>query len=86
MLPQSETGLRAEFYEGVTAVIRTARARVYRAANSEMVEAYWNVRLLIAEEEQHRKVRAEYAAFLNTRTRRAGGTGRSRRERRRSDR
>lgn len=52
------------FYEAVAAVIRTARANVYRAVNFTMVEAYWQVGRMIVEEEQQGKRRAQYGKFL----------------------
>jgi predicted nuclease of restriction endonuclease-like (RecB) superfamily len=64
LAPSGETELRAGFYREVSDVLRKARARAYRAINSTMVEAYWNVGRLIVEEEQRGSVRAEYAAFL----------------------
>jgi predicted nuclease of restriction endonuclease-like (RecB) superfamily len=56
--------LRHEFYESVADVIRTARGKAYRAVNTVMVEAYWDVGRMIVEEEQQGKERAEYGAFL----------------------
>ena len=35
--------LRAEFYESVVEVLRTARRTAHRAVNFTMVEAYWDV-------------------------------------------
>lgn len=56
--------LRAEFYESVAEVLRTARRTAYRAVNFTMVEAYWNVGRMIVEEEQQGKERAVYGAFV----------------------
>jgi predicted nuclease of restriction endonuclease-like (RecB) superfamily len=56
--------LRPEFYESVADVIRTARGKAYRAVNTVMVEAYWDVGRMIVEEEQQGKERAEYGQAL----------------------
>lgn len=56
--------VRDEFYEAVADVLRSARARVYRAVDFAMVEAYWNVGRMIVEEEQQGKARAEYGKRL----------------------
>ena len=61
---QKRDALRHEFYESVADLLRTARGKVYRAVNTVMVEAYWNVGRMIVEEEQQGKERAEYGAFL----------------------
>ena len=47
-------------YQEVSDIIIGARHTVYRAANTEMVKAYWNIGKLIVEEEQKGKGRAEY--------------------------
>jgi predicted nuclease of restriction endonuclease-like (RecB) superfamily len=64
MLAQVTSDLRPQFYNAVSAVVRKARTRVYRAVNSTMVETYWNVGRLIFEEEQHGSTRAQYAAYV----------------------
>jgi predicted nuclease of restriction endonuclease-like (RecB) superfamily len=64
MVKHPTSNLRARFYKEVAAVLRSARARAFRAVNFAMVEAYWNVGRLIVEEEQRGKSRAEYAAFV----------------------
>jgi hypothetical protein len=56
--------LRHEFYESIAVVLRTSRAKAYRAVNFTMVEAYWNIGRMIVEEEQRGEERAEYGAFL----------------------
>jgi len=53
-----------DFYDAVSGVLRTARAKAYRAINSTMVEAYWNVGRMIVEEEQRGQERAEYGTRL----------------------
>lgn len=40
--------------------METARSQAYRAVNSAMVQAYWNIGRIIVEEEQKGKIRAEY--------------------------
>ena len=47
-------------YQEVSDIIIGARHTVYRAANTEMVKAYWNIGKLIVKEEQKGKGRAEY--------------------------
>ena len=59
-----QDALRHEFYESIAVVLRTSRAKAYRAVNFTMVEAYWNIGRMIVEEEQLGKERAEYGAFL----------------------
>ena len=56
--------LRHEFYESVADLLRTARGKAYRAVNTVMAEAYWNVGRMIVKEEQQGKERAEYGAFI----------------------
>ena len=54
-------------YAGIRDILLTARNKVYRAANSEMVQAYWNIGQLIVEHEQNGNTRAEYGKeVLNT--------------------
>ena len=53
-----------EFLEAVVDVLRTARGKAYRAVNTVMVEAYWDVGRMIVEEEQQGKERADYGVFL----------------------
>ena len=51
-------------YAGIRDILLTARNKVYRAANSEMVLAYWNIGRLIVEHEQNGNTRAEYGKQL----------------------
>ena len=51
-------------YAGIRDILLTARNKVYRAANSEMVQAYWNIGRLIVEHEQNGNTRAEYGKQL----------------------
>ena len=56
--------MRSEFYQSIADIIAQARRQSYRAVNSAMVEAYWQIGRMIVEEEQQGKERAEYGAFL----------------------
>jgi predicted nuclease of restriction endonuclease-like (RecB) superfamily len=56
--------VRQGFYQEISDILRTARAKAYRASNFLMVEAYWNVGRKIVEEEQFGKKRAVYGEFL----------------------
>ena len=47
-------------FQSVKTILDTAFQNVYRAANSAMVEAYWEVGRLIVEEEQSGSFRADY--------------------------
>jgi predicted nuclease of restriction endonuclease-like (RecB) superfamily len=47
-------------YREIRAVLESARAGAYRAVNSAMVQAYWNVGRLIVEHEQGGRKRASY--------------------------
>lgn len=51
-------------YQDIRKIIQEARQKAYRSVNFAMVSAYWNIGLLIVEEEQHGKERAEYGAYL----------------------
>jgi predicted nuclease of restriction endonuclease-like (RecB) superfamily len=61
---QKRDVMRHEFYESVADLLRTARGKAYRAVNTVMVEAYWNVGRMIVEEEQQGQKRADYGSFL----------------------
>jgi predicted nuclease of restriction endonuclease-like (RecB) superfamily len=60
----AQDDLRPEFYQSVAEFLRSVRPNAYRAVNFIMVEAYWNVGRMIAQEEQQGKQRAEYGAYL----------------------
>jgi len=65
MVPyHSEKSLSPEFYREIAETLKTARTRAYRAIDSLMVEAYWNVGRRIVEEEQQGKERAGYGTSL----------------------
>ena len=51
-------------YDRIKEILETARSRVYRAANSEMVISYWNIGRTIFEEEQKGSSRAGYGKLL----------------------
>jgi predicted nuclease of restriction endonuclease-like (RecB) superfamily len=51
-------------YERIRAILDDARARAYRAINTAMVAAYWEVGRVIVEEEQQGQQRAEYGQAL----------------------
>jgi len=59
-LPPSFEG----FYNSIKEILEAARGRVYRAANVEMVRAYWDIGRMIVEEEQKGSDRAEYGKYL----------------------
>ena len=65
-LPQESDGETAgnKLYLSIKAIIDEARKNVYRAVNSTMVKAYWNIGRLIVEDEQKGAERAEYGTFL----------------------
>jgi len=52
------------FYERIRDILEGARNKVYRTANIEMLQAYWNVGREIVEEEQKGRDRAGYGSFL----------------------
>jgi predicted nuclease of restriction endonuclease-like (RecB) superfamily len=54
----------AALYRDVQAVLEAARATAYRAVNSAMVQAYWQVGRLIVEHEQGGRRRASYGDAL----------------------
>ena len=51
-------------YKKIKSVLKEARNKSYRAVNFIMVETYWNIGLLIVEEEQKGKNRAGYGEYL----------------------
>lgn len=51
-------------YQRIREILDNARNKVYRTANFEMVQAYWNVGREIVEEEQQGKDRADYGTYL----------------------
>ena len=53
-----------ELYQRIREILDNARNKVYRTANFEMVQAYWNVGKEIVEEEQQGKDRADYGTYL----------------------
>lgn len=53
------------FYEQIRSILESARVQVYSAANSAMVQAYWNIGKSIVEQ-QGKSERAEYGTQLLT--------------------
>jgi len=51
-------------YRDIRSVLESARSSAYRAVNTTMVQAYWQVGRLIVEHEQGGKDRARYGAAL----------------------
>ncbi len=51
-------------YERIRAILSEARSRAYRAINTAMVAAYWEIGRVIVEEEQKGQQRAEYGQAL----------------------
>jgi len=51
-------------YERIRAILSDARARAYRAINTAMVAAYWEIGRAIVEQEQQGQQRAEYGQAL----------------------
>lgn len=56
--------VRQGFYQEIAEILRTARARAYRASNFLMVEAYWNIGRMIVEEERLNKGKSRYGERL----------------------
>ncbi len=54
----------ARLLDDVRALLRAARTRAFAAANTAMVDAYWQIGRRIVEEEQGGEVRAEYGSQL----------------------
>ncbi len=52
------------FYERIKEILEGARKKVYRTANLEMLQAYWNIGREIVVEEQKGKDRAGYGNYL----------------------
>ena len=55
--------MNADFYNQIRTILEAARSRVYTAANTAMVQAYWNIGKRIVEQ-QGGKERAEYGVQL----------------------
>jgi len=53
-------GNNEELYKAIAHVLEQARKNAYRAINSAMVQAYWEIGRLIVEDEQQGERRAEY--------------------------
>ena len=61
---QEKTSNMNNLYQNIAAILQEARSRSYRAINTTMIEAYWNIGQQIVEEEQQGKHRAEYGSKL----------------------
>ncbi len=51
-------------FNGIAELLKTARNTAYRAVNTVMLQAYWNIGKRIVEQEQQGKNRAQYGDFL----------------------
>jgi len=51
-----------ELFNAIKEIISQSRLKVFRAANSALLESYWQIGKLIVEDEQQGKLRAEYGA------------------------
>lgn len=47
-------------FNAIREIITQSRLKVFRAANSALLESYWQIRKLIVEDEQQGKLRADY--------------------------
>ena len=54
------TALPDDLYKSISDILSNARNKVYSAANSATVEAYWQIGKCIVEYEQNGQIRAEY--------------------------
>ncbi|MCX2584262.1 DUF1016 N-terminal domain-containing protein [Pedobacter sp. MR22-3] len=51
---------KSDLFSIVKKIIIRSRLKVYRAANAELSESYWQIDKLIIEDEQEDKARADY--------------------------
>ncbi|WP_316824027.1 YhcG family protein [Pedobacter miscanthi] len=51
-----------ELFNAIREIINQSRLKVFRAANSALLESYWQIGKLIVEDEQQGKLRADYGA------------------------
>jgi len=61
--PPTPSGFQ-QTYERIRAILNDARSRAYRAINTAMVTAYWEIGRAIVEREQQGQQRAEYGRGL----------------------
>jgi len=61
--PLASSGFR-QTYERIKNILSEARAQAYRAINTAMVAAYWEIGRIIVEEQQQGQQRAEYGKNL----------------------
>ena len=57
-------GFPASFYHSIRNLINDSRTKAYKAVNSTMLNAYWEIGRTIVEEEQKGEDRAKYGKFL----------------------
>jgi len=58
--------MQNNLYETIKVIILQSRERVFRVANSVLLETYWNIGKIIVEDEQNGAAKAEYGkATLN---------------------
>jgi len=58
------TSAQNALYRDIQSVLKSARSSAYRAVNTAMVQAYWQVGRLIVEHEQGGRKRAVYGAAV----------------------
>lgn len=63
-MPKNKDLVTRDIYEEIKNILANARFTAYRAVNSTMVHAYWNIGRLIVEDEQRGSRRADYGAYL----------------------
>ena len=51
---------KSDLFSVVKEIIIQSRLKVYRAANSELLESYWQISKLIVEDEQQGKAQTDY--------------------------
>ena len=49
-----------DLFNAIKEIINQSRLKVFRAANSALLESYWQIGKLIVEDEQQGKLRADY--------------------------
>lgn len=52
--------LENNLFQSIKTIILQSRERIFRMANSALLESYWNIGKIILEEEQKGKAKAEY--------------------------
>lgn len=49
-----------ELFNAIKEIVSQSRLKIFRAANSALLESYWQIGKLIVEDEQQGKLRADY--------------------------